>query len=146
MPIFFQSAKKLSCTFVWFFARSILNIQPISVCYISNERNQIFDQIYNFYFWVGVRGAYAFWVMIERIYCRPTVTFCAHCWGLHAISIFCIFKTLLVRTFMLCCWGANIVEKPHYYTSYMLLSYFEWWNRGWERIQVDSKQTWHKMK
>ena len=34
-----------SCTFVWFSARSDLNIQPISVCHISDERKQISDQI-----------------------------------------------------------------------------------------------------
>ena len=42
---FFSKGKKKSCTFVWFSARSDLNIQPISVCHISNERKQISDQI-----------------------------------------------------------------------------------------------------
>ena len=39
------ATKKESCTFVWFSARSVLNVQLISVCYISNERRQISDQI-----------------------------------------------------------------------------------------------------
>ena len=39
-----------SCTFVWFSARSVLNIQLISVCHISNKRKQFFDQMYGFLF------------------------------------------------------------------------------------------------
>ena len=61
-------------SFIWFVARSILNIQPIAVCHIWNERKQIFDQMYNL---LCLSRGYAFWVTIEWIYC--TVTFFAHC-------------------------------------------------------------------
>ena len=42
---FVSKCKKKLYTFIWFSARSDHNIQPILVCYISNERKQISDQI-----------------------------------------------------------------------------------------------------
>ena len=69
-----SKCKHKSCTIVWFSTRSVLNIQPISLCHISNERKQIFDQVYYLLF---LSRGYAFLVMIEWIYC--TVTFFAHC-------------------------------------------------------------------
>ena len=45
-------SEKKSCTFVWFFHRSDLNIQLIAACHVSNERKPIFDQIYNLFFLV----------------------------------------------------------------------------------------------
>ena len=84
---FCSKCKIHSCTFVWFSARSVLNIHPISVCHISNERQQISGQIYDL-----LSRGYAFWVMIEWIYC--TVTFFAHCIS-NASNVFWEFKTSL---------------------------------------------------
>ena len=44
LPNLFKCKNKF-CTFVWFSVRSVLNIQLISVCHISNERKRISDQI-----------------------------------------------------------------------------------------------------
>ena len=44
---FFPKCKNNYCTLVWFSARSVLNIQPISVCYISNERKLFFKGAYD---------------------------------------------------------------------------------------------------
>ena len=45
LPNFFKVQKQILQAFVWFSARSVLNIQPMPVCHISNERKQISDQI-----------------------------------------------------------------------------------------------------
>ena len=37
-------------TFVWFLICNVLNIQPIPVCHVSNERKLISDQLYNLLF------------------------------------------------------------------------------------------------
>ena len=40
----------LSTQFVWVFIHNVLNIQLIPACHISNEGEQIPDQIYNLLF------------------------------------------------------------------------------------------------
>ena len=61
----FSEVQRIFLYFVWFSLRSDLNIQPISVCDISNERKQISDQFYNLLF---LSKGYTFRVMIDLIY------------------------------------------------------------------------------
>ena len=54
LPNFCQSAKINVVPLFGVSPRSDINIQPISVCHVSNERKQMFNQIYNLLFWVQV--------------------------------------------------------------------------------------------
>ena len=47
---FVQCATFCCGTFVWFLICNILNIQPIPMCHISNEREQIPDEMYHLLF------------------------------------------------------------------------------------------------
>ena len=68
------------CTFVWILIRNDLNIQPIPMCHISNDREHISDQIYNWYLWVEIMSFF----QVPTTICNNNDDFNVHAWQVYS--------------------------------------------------------------